>query len=234
LSREIGEEVIMAIELTPELEIFLRMLTEPALPVPDYTTSPRPKYATVRELDIRPSGNRIDILYSRANHIIDLDDISIEDLLKMVASPGYNRYPDEPKPPPNNQNKKYDTPLSLANREWCYVIFKLTAKNWQFAAKRPPVAISVDALKAKVYFEARRVDPNGVADPATIGGTTKNGCTVAYVIADGRKATSDNPQGYSHPFNLHVDIVTEDWQGNPSYIPITIDPDIRFPGGSGA
>ncbi len=50
-------------------------------------------------------------------------------------------------------------------------------------------------------------------------------CKIAFLAAKGKAAT------YDHAINLHVDLVFD--RVKPRLMPLMIDPDVRYPGGSG-
>lgn len=215
----------MTIVITPEFQSFLDLLTDPTLSIPDTLSKPAPAIATIREVDITVAAGKIDAKFVKANYEVDLGDAGgLGEVLRKVAN-GSISMPDSaaPKPP-------YETPLSLNNEKYCYVILKLSGKNWQFSREGAPFSVGIDGWIADVYRRARRVDAQGtVVDPTAI----QDGCKVAYLIADGQTASGGTPRDYRHPFNLHVDLIYQDSATNPSHMPIIIDPDIRWPGGSG-
>lgn len=225
----------MVRELTPELEALLRLFTVPAFKIPDFAAGEtrRPRYATIREIDIKPAGQNLKLEYSRANYDVDLLDYpgGLGEVLELVRTDGIE-YPHLGAP---NPAKKFATELSLHNERFVYVIFKLSGRNWQFAHSRPPAAIGIQGWIADLYREARRVDSSGNIDSGQDPNVKRAGCKVAYFVADGEAASSPRPaRDYIHPFNFHVDLITKDSDNQAAYIPITIDPDIRFPGGSGS
>jgi hypothetical protein len=114
------------------------------------------------------------------------------------------------------------------------VIIRLAqGKIWQFCSDQPPFTLGTKAFKADVYREARRFD-NGVPEriyqqPANSGEfkPVADGSRVAYFIADNRASGNF----VNHGFNIHVELT---FRGSHVRLPIVIDPDIRWPGGSGA
>lgn len=215
----------MAIVITPDFQAFINILTHPSFSISDTLAGPPPTIATIRHVDIIFAGGKMEAKFTEANYEVDLNDAGgLDEVLRRVAA-GTLSMPDNPSPKP-----PFSTQLSLNNEQYCYIILKLSGKNWQFSHKGAPFSIGIDGLKADVYRRARRVDAQGaVVDPSA----TKTGCKVAYLIADGVTASGGTPRDYIHPFNLHVDLIDQNSTSAPSYIPIIIDPDIRWPGGSG-
>ena len=124
------------------------------------------------------------------------------------------------------------SPLSLNNSQKIrYIVYVLSDKNWQFARSGTPLTISSEHYDLELYSEAQRVDAFGTADDGSAEGAEKDRCRVAYFVANGIKAHADAPnRDYVHRLNLHVDIYNADDGG--TILPLIIDPDIRYPGGS--
>lgn len=219
----------MAIELTPPLEQALEeLLTDPGLKMPDLVERvppTAPMLATIRELELDSSGALIDTRYSASNHEVDLGDVGgLATLLVRLQNDDLD-LDDDPV-----QKTPHKSPLSVKNFKYSYLIFKLTGKNWQFSRDKDPFSIGLPGLKKKLYFQARRVDDQG----ATVSpGDVKDDCKIAYFISDGAKATSGTPRRYSDDFNFHLDLIYYDSAGARQHMPIVIDPDVRYPGGSG-
>lgn len=186
---------------------------------------PEPEVATVREIDIRLDGGQFVAEFTAANY--DVNVLAYGGIAGVVSRVASGNLPmlDEPHP-----KEPYKTNLSLQNRTYCYVILKLSARNWQFSRNEDPVTLGYEATKPQeVYFSPRKVDEQG----NILGrGAVQDDCKVAYFIADGAVAHGLEPDRVD-PFNLHLDIMVKDSDDNPSPIPIIIDPDVRYPGGSG-
>lgn len=195
---------------------------------------PRPTYATVREIDFELDVNKgeLSFFYSRAdfrtpvnNHVTDL-----LPLLTRIRDSNFGWDDDDQKEP----KVPYSSRLSLRNNQWRYIILKLSrSKNWQFCRDHPPFTLSKKAFNADLYREARRFEVDGTTsrvyqNPAGSGTfvPVRDGSFVAYFVADNR--TSGNFE--DHGFNIHVDLL---YQGTQLRLPIVIDPDVRYPGGSG-
>lgn len=190
------------------------------------STMPEPVSATVREIDIHfdPLTNRFITKFTKANYHVNVT--SYGGIAGVVSRLAHNNLPmtDDaaPKPPFTNQ-------LSLQNKIYCYVVFKLTGKNWQFSYNEDPFSVALQSTVPEIYFSPRKVDQQG---NILARGTDQDNCKIAYFIADGAVAYDVDPQ-YVDPFNLHLDVMDTDSAGQPSRIPIIIDPDVRYPGGSG-
>lgn len=188
---------------------------------------PTPTRATVREIDADVVDGEIQYFFSAGNYDIDLTTFpgGLNGLIASLQTTGAS-LPDTNnlRPPPPA------TPLSLSNRELTYVIYRLSLiKNWQFASNFPPFTIGKAGKESKCHFRARRVDRQGVKDRIVDGLPEKSGCKIAYFISHGAKAYVNGD--YIHDINIHVELL---YGGNSVRMPLVIDPDIRFPGGSGA
>lgn len=194
---------------------------------------PRPEFATVREVDfsVSPNGNNLVIFYSRYTKDIYIKD-EVE-LRKFLISLYDSNFEYETGAPPAPSDP-FDSQLSLNNDNLRYIVFRLKdGRNWQFAREGWPITIGE---QGKDYFyDAYRVDMNGVADRGDDRKLIRDGCKVAYVMAAADEVFAETG-AYCHPINLHIDLAIE-VQGSATkkrcYLPIIVDPDVRYPGGSG-
>lgn len=189
-----------------------------------YPYAQRPQWAIVREIDFKvdttADGDELVFYYSRHQRIRRLgSDADFEQLLRDVASPSWTGTGGDAQTPPVR------TRLSLNSRNrLSYVVLRLSPDRWQFPRLGPPVKIGAEGYSEACYYEARRVDSNGVPDDGSI---EKDHCRVCYFISDGEKAKSLEP--FAHLFNIYVELHV----GGSQPMPIRIDPDVRHPGGSG-
>lgn len=117
------------------------------------------------------------------------------------------------------------TPLDLGvTGEPAYVVFKLDPRlNWRFS-DNDPVISHKQAAEAAHYGGLRHVRPNGSYSDKPVAD-----CRIVFLIAK-------PPAGeYKHGFNFHVDLIQKPHLDHTKerILPLIIDPDIRFPGGSG-
>lgn len=215
--------------ITPRIEEILReFLNDPGVTIFD---APRnyafPEIATIRVVDIQGSAARLDAQFTGANYEVDLGDAGgLNQVLLRLATGG---------PPPISMpdtgppKRKFKTPLSLQNRKHAYIIIKLAGKNWQFSYDKAPFSLSVEAARTGAYLHARKVDPQGrIVEP----GTPTANCKIAFFVAEGHNVWNGT-DSFSHGFNLHLDLRYKDSETRDSFMPIIIDPDVRYPGGSG-
>lgn len=199
----------------------------------EFPNEPLPTHATVREINARVVDNEISFFFSRANYEVDLGiyDGGFAGLLRDLRT-GEGSFPDfngiRPQPP--------IPPLSLKNRDLRYVVYVLQLdKNWQFSRDHAPFSTEEGMTNPigarRCHYGARRVDPNGNQERVIPGMPAKDNCMVAYFVSNGAKAASGTTGRYTHPLNIHVDLLFG--AQDKGRIPLIIDPDIRFPGGSG-
>lgn len=184
-----------------------------------------PTVATIREISLGTDRNRVNFKYTQAAYTVDLNMVGgINVVLASLANGAFAMSDDPlPKPPYNSQ-------LSLNNDRYIFIILKIANDNLQFSHDKDPFSLSLEAFYPQVYYKPRRVDGQG----ATVEpGLVRHGCKIAYLIADGPAARGATPGPYIDPFNLHLDLLDKDSNGQDSVIPVIVDPDVRYPGGSG-
>jgi hypothetical protein len=138
-----------------------------------------------------------------------------------------------------------ETPLDLALEGGeagpAYLVFKLDPRlNWRFSRNEPAITLKNEEhcqfYGDLTYAELRGNDRNDVdlvkeVELAGNGNNTRvENCRLVYFKAN-------PPAGeYKHGFNFHVELIQRPHFGSdePRILPIIIDPDIRFPGGSQA
>lgn len=117
------------------------------------------------------------------------------------------------------------TPLDLGvTGEPTYIVFKLDPRlNWRFSDRDAAISHK-NADDAGYYGGLRHVRPNGTHSERPVAD-----CRIVFLVAM-------PPSGeYKHGFNFHVDLIQKPHLDHTKerILPLIIDPDIRFPGGSG-
>jgi hypothetical protein len=117
------------------------------------------------------------------------------------------------------------TPLDLGvTGEPTYIVFKLDPRlNWRFS-DNDPVISHKNEDDSVYYCGLRHVRPNGSSSDRPVAD-----CMIVFLVAE-------PPSGeYKHGFNFHVDLIQKPRLDHTQerILPLIIDPDIRFPGGSG-
>lgn len=106
-----------------------------------------------------------------------------------------------------------------------FVFYLSNQRDWRFTRHARAITLGdFDPEAQKNYYGLRHVTDDGIsgAPPLT------SDCKIAFFTA---KKTSDR---FAHPFNLNIELVyTTDSEGTNT-VPMVIDPDIRYPGGSGS
>jgi hypothetical protein len=139
---------------------------------------------------------------------------SIEDFVRRIALSGYERNaPDEEEP-------KY---LDIVVGKPSYIVIELSPQlNWHFSSGNPAITLGArdprlpdpDTLYGRLLY---------VDDSGEIHDRPRLPCRLAYFAAKPVLGTAEAPYLRSINFNVEV----------PGGTLIVIDPDIRFPGGSG-
>lgn len=190
-----------------------------------------PRHVIVREIDFEIRENELWFFFSKWSLDKDLNTTTnsaslaaLEAVIDDIIEGGYKfdyEKPSIPKP-------KYSSPLSLMNGRSSWIVYVLSNKNWQYVRRGRPITMGASVPGGK-YLNARRVPGSGFADrnPGTAFDSPPpwiDGHKVAYFMANGQASN------YSDSINLHVDLVYDG--PKKRYLPIMIDPDIRWPGGS--
>ncbi len=124
-----------------------------------------------------------------------------------------------------------ETPLDLAleggeeeGKGPAFLMFRLDPRlNWRFSRDEPAVTLK-DSAHDQFYGDLTYIDAEG-----GYHGEPVDECRLIFFKAD-------PPLGnYRHGLNFNVELIQKPHVGDdePRVLPITIDPDIRFPGGSG-
>lgn len=192
----------------------------------------RIQFATVREVDFMIDGNnKLKFYFSRGINV-DLSTNPIRNVLINLCTTG-NILPIPNAMGLDRLNPRTEPILALKHEYLGYVIYKISAKNWQFGRVGVPITVSDSAKEMDCFFQCRRVfyeNSQLTGDKGGTPGHEKNGCKVAYLIVDGAKARDPTTDSYDAGINLNVELVSDETP--PRYTPFVIDPDIRYPGGS--
>ncbi len=181
------------------------------------------KKGLIYELDVFADAGSIRIGYSGACSSTVADEQSFRDILKGVVK---GSYPANWTTPPNPRRPLTDSDLSIYTNEICYIAFVLNhkkKKHWRYTLVGDPIKKWRESPNN--YSNLKRMDRNGNVLP---GHRPQSKCIAAYFVADGA-SSSNGVSSYEHYFNLHVDILHKN---NGTYVPIVIDPDVRYPGGN--
>jgi hypothetical protein len=154
---------------------------------------------------------------------------SLADVQTMVDTIRINAYnPQIPSAP-------YPRPMDLSLRAPTCFIFRLSRNwNWRFSQKARGATlgknVGTDILN---YCNLRHVLGNGTEQPDPF--PHNEVCRLIYFFAKPIPGAMGGPPAtFNHSFNLNIEIVYPDDGGVANTIPILIDPDVRYPGGSGS
>ena len=187
------------------------------------TRAPRPLAATFLKLKLAgtPTGV-IDISYDQiANYQLPGPD-DIETVVNGVLDgtiPLNWRAPVVTPPSPSR--------LSLRNDIATYFVFILEPGNYRFSTDAYPFRI--EGGKSSYHYEARCVWPNGAgfthARKPPIGVEARAGYFIAFSNFDLQHSGN---QAFRSNFNIYLDL---DYAGSAP-VPISVDPDVGYPGGN--
>lgn len=142
---------------------------------------------------------------------------------KWVQSKGFD----------STAGKRKPTKMSLKYKDPFYLLVKLSDNwNWRFSADGAPLSMDSYWTGKRVFLDAFSFDSAGaVVTSPSPEVTCKNAYTI--VNCDKAKETSGS-HNFEARYNLHVDLVEDPTDmANSSYIPLILDPDVRWPGGDG-
>lgn len=209
-------------ELLAKLALFV-----PEFDEPDELSNSPPKIATIHELDIVTDGRKYEFKFTHHFYNLDLRSYAggLSKLLKDLHDGNFSWGITGGEPHIEWPCSSF---LSVGNLEYQYIIYVLNSnRNWQFRHLKAPITISKLAKAKGAYFESRKAD---IAGNVFTSEKKKDGCRVAYFIADADAAFGQERE-YVDRINLHVDMIC-DVYGKRCFMPIIIDPDVRYPGGS--
>lgn len=128
---------------------------------------------------------------------------------------------------PDDAVDTFNRPLDVCCPGTTVFVFHLSnQRKWQFTRGLKAITLGfTDEVQGDNYYSLRHVvdDSIGTADPPPNGN-----CRIAYFTA--RKAS----EKFAHPFNINVELIYKTDIEGRNTLPIVIDPDVRFPGGSGS
>lgn len=178
-----------------------------------------PERVIVREITFLMDSDGLQFLYRGPASAVRLGDGGIEEVVRGLATA-----PFDPFTAPASLDGDGETPLDLGvTGEPAYIVFKLDPRlNWRFSDNEAGMTHKHSAETA-YYGGLNHVRPDGTYVPEPV-----EDCRLVFLTAD------PPPGEYKHGFNFHVELIQKPHLGKtrPRCLPITIDPDIRFPGGS--
>jgi hypothetical protein len=129
----------------------------------------------------------------------------------------------EPMAPAESFNRPLDVNCSAKT---LFVFYLSDQRDWRFT--RGAKAITLGKFDSEGerdnYYGLRHVLNDSIGTPDS---PPDGNCKIVYFTA---KKTSER---FAHPFNINVELVFKNDIEGPNTLPIVIDPDVRFPGGSG-
>jgi hypothetical protein len=182
-------------------------------------TFPIPERIIVRTLDvISAAAGPIGWLEADQSHPCH----SLADVANMVAAVREGRF--DPRP----RAAAYHRPLDLnLSRPTCFIIRLSSSWRWRFSHKAKGASLGPNVNTDPTnYCQLRHVLDNGTEQYPQFDHPDE--CKIIYFFA---KPPTGN---FNNSFNLNIELMFEGVDVDEiNSIPIVIDPDIRFPGGSG-
>jgi len=133
----------------------------------------------------------------------------------------------------NTAGKRKPTKMSLKYKKPFYLLIKLSDNwNWRFSADGAPLSMDSYWSGKGVFQDAYSFDSAGALVTRPSPNIT---CKNAYTIVNCDKAKeTPGSDDFEARYNLHVDLVEDPSDlANSPYIPLILDPDVRWPGGDG-
>lgn len=195
------------------------------IPIPPMPRDfPFPRRILVRELDFMPPiGGPIGFVRPDSWRVCP-GPATIAQVINRIRNAGYDYQPDE---------NHFYRPLDLNLTEpTCYVIRLNPRWNWRFSHKLKGATLGATVGTAQEnYCNLKHVLDDDVGQDGPF--PHERMCRIIYFFA--KQPAAMPAAGFHHPFNLNVELVYPDGPAPEAVntIPIVIDPDIRFPGGSG-
>jgi hypothetical protein len=183
----------------------------------------KPKNVKFVQVKITGASDVIDISYpyvARAS----LANTTIESLLNKVMGGAY--VPQWRAPKDFSEDDVQLSRLSLRNKFSTYIVFILDCKNCKFATDDHP--FRVQRGKSRYHYDARVAwltsgGPMHAPMPAP-GAEAKHGYFIAYSDDD---LSAQGGSRFRSNFNFYLELT----YGNAKSVPISIDPDVGYPGG---
>ncbi|GAA4641654.1 hypothetical protein GCM10023115_01190 [Pontixanthobacter gangjinensis] len=124
------------------------------------------------------------------------------------------------------------TPMSFNGKGDCFIVYRLTNTNAFFTQETFAIK-KEEGLSSNILPWMRRVDDCGLPLPYDkdydSSNPVRNKRTKMAVLA----YRKPNASAHLARFNLYLDIVEDTNDPVSPYVPIIVDPDVRFPGGNG-
>jgi hypothetical protein len=179
---------------------------------------PRPDWILVRQIDIDGTAANGPFVFVGADLRWPYADATLDYILDELRQGRYAMT--------TAVDEEYYRPLDVNLTDTTLFIFYLNPnRKWRF--KRNARAVTLGEFEhmdeQECYYKLRHVLTDSIGtELAPLTGH----CRIAYFV--GTQASNE----FAHPFNLHVEMFYPGGGPKPNTIPIVIDPDIRYPGGS--
>lgn len=135
-------------------------------------------------------------------------------------------------------NAPQPTDMSLRYNRPCHLVIHLDDKlSWYFARDFRPFSRPTGLQFPDVFQCPQLIDSDGNLHPIPTTQTPTIGCRFATMIFDPRNLGEELPEGggqteFVARFNINVELIDKP-NSMDAYIPVILDPDVRWPGGDG-
>jgi hypothetical protein len=131
---------------------------------------------------------------------------------------------------PTNPAETTPTDMALRCNKLVYLVYELAeGLAWRFSDGSIPFTRDHTTLAETTMFNPRAIDSNGDTHKTGSNLNTKH----AVFIFNGEKASNSGKDPFQARLNLHIDLLDDPNDPSAGCTPIIIDPDVRYPGGSG-
>ena len=188
----------------------------------------QPRWIVVREIDLAPIGSPYPFVYRGPDKRHPI--ANFNSVMQSIIDGRYQR---------NGTINHYFRPMDLKLSEPTRFVFYLGDRwPWRFTHKTEAATLShPDSNVRKYYTGLRHVIDTPAGSPTPF--THDKFCRIIYF--DASQSVTPHPAGttFNHPFNLIIEFFYPDGDPDnagvlvPNTIPIIVDPDVRYPGGSG-
>ena len=156
---------------------------------------------------------------------------TIADAVRRVVTGGGGKQEKFEKPKPNEKSPKKPNKMSFRCKKACHIIYRLPANSGlRYALGHAPI-LRDPVIADGIFGNPQYVDSSGNILPP---GSAPNDCRHLLIAYDGKKAAPPAGDDFIGTFNLYVDVLDDPKDVTGGHIPIVLDPDARWPGGSGS
>lgn len=184
-----------------------------------------PQHIVVRQIDMAPAGSDYPFVFKSPDRRYQYTPNNLQNIVAQLLDGTYR---------PNGMVNQYYRPLDVKlSATTCFVFHLVDSWPWRFSSKQDGATIgeSLSSVQQRYANLRHFIDVNG--SPTHY--PHDQFCRTICFTADPELDAMSNVIPFQHLFNLVVEFVYPDGDAPnvENVIPVIIDPDIRYPGGSG-